>query len=202
MVGAHFSGEGSRGARGIVFLAFVTAALCRCAGSPSSAPGSTGSESPAASDDTSDDGGLIFARSSSSAGSDDAAALDASNASLDGSAEAEVEADTFTCDPNQAPKDADCIINDAYGVFVASPSSVDGGIGGSDDAGTGSMALPFASIGKALLNLNGKSRVYICGGVYPEQVSIDGAHQASLYGGLTCTGTANGLQWQYSGAVA
>src|SRR5580700_4155432 len=138
MFGALFSGEGSRGVRGIVFLAFVTAALCRCGGPSSSTAGSTGSESPAASDDTSDDGGLIFARSSSSVGSDDAAASDASEASLDASAE--VEADTFTCDPNQAPKDADCIINDAYGVFVASPSSVDGGIGGSDDGGTGSMA--------------------------------------------------------------
>jgi hypothetical protein len=201
MFGAHFCGEGSLGVRGIAVLAFLTAALCRCGGSPSSStPASAGSESPAPNDDTSSDGGLIFAQSSSSAVSDDAAASDASEGSFDASPE--VEADTFTCDPNQAPKDADCIISDAYGVFVASPSSVEGGIGGSDDAGTGSMALPFATIGRALLNLNGKSRVYICAGVYSEAVSIDGAREASLYGGLTCTGTANGFAWQYSGAVA
>jgi hypothetical protein len=200
MVGAHFSGQGSLGVRGIAFLACLTAALCRCSASPSSVPGSPSSENPAPSDDTSGDGGLIFARSPSSVGSDDAGALEASEASLDASPE--VEAETSTCDPNQAPKDADCIIDDAYGVFVASPSSVDGGIGGSDDAGTGSMALPFATIGMALSNLNGKSRIYISGGVYSEEVSIDGAHEASLYGGLTCTGSANGLAWQYSGAVA
>lgn len=200
MLGAHLRGEQSLGFRGFTFLVFLTSALCHCGSSPSNMPGSTSGSSAGSSGDTSGDGGLIFAHGSPSTAGDDAGAGDASEASLDASGEA--EADSFVCDPTQAPKDAPCIINDAYGVFVASPSSVDGGVGGSDDAGTGSMAEPFASIGKALQNLNGKSRVYICGGVYAEQVSIDGAHAASLYGGLTCAPGSSGLAWQYSGAVA
>jgi hypothetical protein len=209
MFGVHLGGEGSFGAcRRIVILALVAAAICRCGGGSSQNAASTSGSS---GDDNSDDGGLIFARAPSSAADDDAseASSDASPApSPEGSLDAasEAEADTFTCDPTQTPKDAPCIINDAYGVFVAPPASVDGGpdggLGGSDDTGDGTMALPFATIGKALQNLNGKSRVMICSGIYPEGVSIDAAHAASLYGGLSCAAGVNGLAWHYTGAVA
>ena len=36
----------------------------------------------------------------------------------------------------------------------------------------GTAARPYASIGQALANMAGKSRVYVCNGVYAEQVSI------------------------------
>jgi hypothetical protein len=205
MFGAHLTGGGSFVARRhIVILALFAAAISRCGGSSRTAS-SSASGSPG--DDNSDEGGLIFARSPSSSASDDAseASSDAPSAlSSEASSDAarEAEADTFICDPTQTPKDAACIINDAYGVFVAPPASVDGGLGGSDDTGDGTMAQPFATIGKALLNLNGKSRVLICSGIYPERVSIDAAHAASLYGGLSCGAGLNGLAWHYTGAVA
>ncbi len=206
MFGAHLTGEGSFGARRyIVISALLAGAICQCGGgssgnAPSSASGSPG-------DDNSDDGGLIFAKGPPVATSDDAseASSDVSAALVsEGSVDASsaAEADTFTCDPTQTPKDAPCTINDDYGVFVAPPASVDGGLGGSDGTGDGTMALPFATIGKALQNLNGKSRVLICSGIYPERVSIDAAHAASLYGGLSCAVGVNGLAWHYTGAVA
>lgn len=205
MFGAHFRGKGSFGARRhIAFLALFAGAICRCGGGSSGNSPNSASGSGSSGDDNSDDGGIIFAREPTSAGGDDASGASsdalASEGSLDAASEA--EADTFACDPTQTPKDAPCIINDAYGVFVAPPASVDGGLGGSDDAGDGTMALPFATIGKALQNLNGKSRVLICSGIYPEAVSIDAAHAASLYGGLSCAAGVNGLAWHYTGAVA
>jgi hypothetical protein len=212
MLGAHLLGNRSLCAcRNLALLSLFAAALCRCSGGSSRNPvsGGSGSATPASGDDLSDDGGLIFARGPSSSPSDDvseasSASPDASSSASEDSREAssEQEADTFTCDPTQTPKDAACIINDAYGVFVAPPASVDGGLGGSDDAGNGTMAQPFATLGKALQNLNGKVRVMICSGVYPEEVSIDAAHAASLYGGLTCAVGPNGLTWRYTGAVA
>jgi hypothetical protein len=203
--------------RNPAFLALFVAALCQCSGSSrNTASGGSGSGTTTTGDDTSDDGGLIFARGPSSTPSDDTS--EASSASPDSSSlvspEASLEgssgqeADTFTCDPTETPKDAACIINDAYGVFVAPPSGigvdggVEGGIGGSDDAGNGTMAQPFATISKALQNLNGKSRVFVCTGVYPEGVAIDASHAASLYGGLTCAVGLNGLTWHYTGAAA
>jgi hypothetical protein len=175
-----------------------------CGGSHSSGASSGGGAG-----SSSDEGGILFAQGPPSSGDDDSgdvatdAPLDASaETSLDGSADA--EADTFTCDATLSPREAPCVINDAFAVFVAPPSSVDGGMGGSDVGGNGSMALPFATIGKALANLGGKSRVLLCNAVYPEAVSIDVAHSASLYGGLSCAATAGagGLVWRYEGGVA
>jgi hypothetical protein len=216
---AYLSGTGPLCARrNPAFLALFAAVLCQCSGSSrSTASGGSGSGTTTTGDDTSDDGGLIFARGPSNSPSDDtseassaspdSSSTASSEASLEGSAAQ--EADTFTCDPTETPKDAACIINDAYGVFVAPPSSiggveggVEGGPGGSDDAGNGTMAQPFATITKALQNLNGKSRVFICTGVYPEGVAIDTSHAASLYGGLTCAVGPNGLTWRYTGAAA
>jgi hypothetical protein len=137
----------------------------------------------------------------SSSASDDAS--DASDNSSDASGDSsDVALDTFVCDPTLTPKDDPCIINDAYAVFVAAPVSADGGAGGSDVTGLGTMAMPFATIGKALQNLSGKSRVYVCGGTYVEAVTVDTTHVASLYGGLTCASGPGGLTWRYEGAVA
>ncbi len=216
MLGAHLLGSRSPCVcRNVTIAALFAAALCRCSGGSSgnTASGGSGSEPPASGDGTSEGGGLIFARGpSSSAGDDASEASSESSVSPDASsstspeasleASPEQDADTFTCDPTLTPREADCIINDAYGVFVAPPPSVDGGLGGSDDAGNGTMAQPFATLSKALQNLNGKSRLMICSGVYPERVSIDASHAASLYGGLTCAVGPNGLTWRYSGAIA
>jgi hypothetical protein len=186
---------------------FFAVGLCQCGGGASSdastsgsSAASAGAEDPASSSVASDDSGpgLIFAQPPSSSASTDASDT---GAEAEAGAEAAV-ADTFVCDPTLTPKEDACIINDAYAVFVAAPGALDGGLGGSDVDGNGTMGLPFATIGKALQNLNGKSRVYVCTGIYPEQVSIDEAHAASLYGGLSCAAGPSGLTWHYEGGVA
>jgi hypothetical protein len=211
----------------VALLAIFAATLCECGGAPSgpSVGPSSGSSSgagasgAASGDDTSDGGGLIFATGPSSGalssgdsspsgdGESEMASGDGSSApGVDGgfpSSDAAPEADAFTCDPTYEPKDAPCVIADSYGVFVASPNPSDGGTGGGNDAtGDGTMGAPFATIAKALANLGGKSRVYVCSGIYPEEISIDAAHAASLFGGFTCTAGASSLEWRYEGAVA
>ena len=163
-------------------VVFVAVGLSQCSGG--SSPASSGSVSGSTASGAVDDGGLIFAVPAPGP-----------------EAGADAAADTFGCNPMLTPKDAACILDDAYGVFVAPPAA-DGGAGGSDVSGNGTMALPYATIGTALKNLNGKSRVYLCGGTYPEQVTLDEAHAASLYGGLTCAAGASGLTWRYEGTVA
>ncbi len=94
---------------------------------------------------------------------------------------------TSSCDPTKDPKDEPCVLDDAYGVFVASAGG-DAGAGSvgerSGRAATEPLTRPYATIGQALANLAGKSRVYVCNGVYGEQVSITTA--VSVYGGLSC----------------
>jgi hypothetical protein len=213
----------------VALLALFAASLCECGGAPSGqsvgpssgASSGAGASGAASGDDTSDGGGLIFATGpasgTSSSGDSSASgdgAAEASLASGDGSsasgvdggvasADAALEADAFMCDPTDEPKDAPCVIADSYGVFVASPNPSNGGAGaGSDLTGDGTMGAPFASIGKALANLGGKSRIYVCSGIYPEEITIDAAHAASLFGGLTCVAGASSLTWRYEGAVA
>src|SRR5262249_31734819 len=67
---------------------------------------------------------------------------------------------TAPCDPWRAPAEDGCVIPDARGVFV-SPA-------GSDDAGDGTQAKPFAPFAKAITaaKATGK-RVYACAGTYP-----------------------------------
>lgn len=77
-----------------------------------------------------------------------------------------------------------CVLSDGSGVFVSAST-------GNDSTGNGSAASPYASITKALGNLGGKARIYVCNGTYNEQVSITGA--VGLFGGLTCAGT-----WSYA----
>ncbi len=116
-------------------------------------------------------------------------------------ADASVEAssDTSSCDPTKDPKDDPCVLDSAYGVFVASAGSDAGaeslgsGVAGPD----GTAERPYASIGQALANLAGKSRVYVCNGVYAEQVSITAA--VSVYGGLSCAAGSARRVWSYVG---
>jgi hypothetical protein len=89
------------------------------------------------------------------------------------------------CTPGAPPAQNGCI-TDASGVFVATAAE-----GGSDTAGTGSMAQPYASITRALANLGPSMAIYICGGDYVDQVRI--SVPVSLYGGLAC---ATG-KWAY-----
>ncbi|MGH7437879.1 MAG: hypothetical protein ACRENE_19545 [Polyangiaceae bacterium] len=86
-----------------------------------------------------------------------------------------------------------------YGVFVASAGSdagseeLDSGVAGPD----GTAERPYTSIGQALANMASKSRIYVCNGVYTEQVSITTA--VSVYGGLSCSAGSAGRVWTYVG---
>lgn len=127
------------------------------------------------------------------------------DASADGAADggtADVSAEGL-CDPTGDPKDESCVLDDAYGVFVAAPldghAGPDAGEAGTP-SGDGTMSSPYTTIGQALANLGSKTRVYVCNGVYGEQVSITTA--VSVYGGLSCpTGSADAV-WRYAGGSA
>jgi hypothetical protein len=132
-----------------------------------------------------------------------------SAARTDASAEGAADAGTADvseegpCDPTGAPKDEQCILDDAYGVFVAAPlggdKDPDGGEGGTP-SGDGTMSSPYTTIGQALANLGTKTRVYVCNGVYAEQLSITTA--VSVYGGLSCEAGSADPVWRYAGGSA
>jgi hypothetical protein len=122
------------------------------------------------------------------------------------------------CDPTHDPSADPCVLSDQYGVFVASPGSLvasgDGG-GLTDGAapandggasGPGSMAHPFSLIAQAVTwasstaNFTGKTRIYVCNGTYPEQVTLTRA--LSVFGGLSCAAGPAGPQWSYVGGLA
>lgn len=87
------------------------------------------------------------------------------------------------CDPNADPKDAPkCVVSD-FGIFVDATTGNDGN--------SGSKELPVKSIGGALAKLNGRPRIYVCEGTYPESVKL--TSPISIYGGFAC-GT-----WAYTG---
>jgi hypothetical protein len=117
-------------------------------------------------------------------------------------ASVEASSDASSCDPTKDPKDDPCVLDSAYGVFVASAGSDAGaeslgsGVAGPD----GTAERPYASIGQALANMAGKSRVYVCNGVYAEQVSITAA--VSVYGGLSCAAGSASRVWSYVGQSA
>ncbi len=117
-------------------------------------------------------------------------------------ASVEGSSDTSSCDPTKDPKDEPCVLDSAYGVFVASA----GGDAGAESLGSGATgpdgtaARPYTSIGQALANMAGKSRIYVCNGVYAEQVSITAA--VSVYGGLSCGAGSAGRVWSYVGQTA
>ncbi len=102
------------------------------------------------------------------------------------------QAGACQCDTSQEPSTAACLVADAFGVFVAPPAS-----GGSDVTGSGTMAAPYATIGKALASLGSKTRVFVCNGTYAEQVTV--TTPVSLSGGLACP---SGAAWSYVGGFA
>ncbi|MGO9834122.1 MAG: DUF1565 domain-containing protein, partial [Polyangiaceae bacterium] len=121
------------------------------------------------------------------------------DASADGAADAgtaDVSAEGL-CDPTADPKDEQCVLDDAYGVFVAVPLDGDGPDGGEagTPSGDGTMSQPYATITQALANLGSKTRIYVCNGLYSEQVNITAA--VSLFGRLSCAAGSSGPVWTY-----
>lgn len=155
----------------------------------------------------------IFVHGSVDAGADGSDASDATDA-----ADATDATDEMGCDPTHDPSLDPCVLSDEYGVFVASPGSLvasgeggaatDGAVAPTDGGspGPGSMAHPFSSIAQAVTwassteNFTGKTRIYICNGTYPEQVTLTRA--LSLFGGLSCAPGPAGPQWSYVGGLA
>lgn len=92
----------------------------------------------------------------------------------------------LNCDTTKDPKDQPGCLDDRVGVFV------DGANGKDSNAGT--KEAPFQTIGKALGSVGALTRVYVCEGIYPEDVAItppvDGI---SIYGGFKC------IAWTYTG---
>ena len=113
------------------------------------------------------------------------------------------------CDAAASPKDNACVLDSAYGVFVAANLGGAGTPGGGlvGDAGTdggdavapstpdGSPTNPYLSITDALAHIGSRSRIYVCDGTYNDQVTI--TTPVSLYGGLSCTGGV----WRWDGGT-
>jgi hypothetical protein len=91
----------------------------------------------------------------------------------------------LSCDSSKDPKDSAGCVDDALGVFV------DGS--GGDDANPGTKAKPLKTIGKAVASAEAakKSRVFVCEGLYGENLTIKTA--LGLYGGWKCG------SWTYNG---
>jgi hypothetical protein len=127
------------------------------------------------------------------AGVESGMSMDAGQTLVD--ARSEGGSDGPACDTTRDPKDEPCLVEESYGVFVATPAS-----GGDDQGGDGTKAKPYATIGKALRTLKGKARVYVCNGTYAEPVSLTAA--VSLYGGFACSGADASASWAYVGGIA
>jgi len=97
-------------------------------------------------------------------------------------------ADGPTCDATKAPAEDPCVVDDAFGVFV-SPAGRAGAGGTKGD--------PLAGIADAVrLAVAASKRVYVCGGTYDEQLTLDASVDGvSIYGGFDCAGG-----WTYAGA--
>jgi hypothetical protein len=118
--------------------------------------------------------------------------------------------DSFVCDSSKEPKDEPCVVADMYGIFVAasagSDKELEASVGDAGDVSAvsaradGSMSHPYATIGQALAHLGSKSRIYVCNGLYNEQVSVMTA--VSIYGGLSCPPGPSGRAWTYTGGAA
>jgi hypothetical protein len=171
--------------------------------------GGDGAVGDGALDDATGDGSSGDAAGGDAAGGDaaggdaaggDAAGGDAAggDGAVDGSGgEASIDAGP-PCDATASPKSNACVLDTAYGVFVAVPAGdagagSDGGDATAPTVADGSPSKPFGSIAYALARLGGRSRVYVCDGTYKEQLTI--TTPVSLYGGLSCAG---GL-WRWDG---
>lgn len=97
------------------------------------------------------------------------------------------------CDPNADPKDAPkCVVSD-FGIFVDASTGNDGN--------SGSKELPMKSITGALAKLNGRPRIYVCEGTYPESVKL--TQPISIYGGFACgTWAHTGVKPKVFGSAA
>jgi hypothetical protein len=129
----------------------------------------------------------------------------AGDADAEGGAMDATSEEAAVCDRGLTPKDDPCVLSDAYGVFVASPGVTDSeaatvGAAAGGPLADGSMAKPYPSIGQALANVGSKTRVYVCNGLYPEQVLI--TTPVAIYGGLSCELSAADRVWQYVGGSA
>ncbi len=130
------------------------------------------------------------------------------SAAADAGADAPLDvADVAACDSSAAPHDEPCVLNEALGVFVAPPASVDAGLDASADAASfdaasedGSTQRPYRTIGQALSHMGGRTRIYVCNGLYSEQVTI--TSPVAIYGGLSCSAVDGGLSWSYVGGNA
>lgn len=87
------------------------------------------------------------------------------------------------CDPNADPKDAPKCVVSEFGIFVDATTGNDGNSGTKD--------LPVRTFAAALTKLNGRPRIYVCEGTYPESVKL--TSPISIYGGFACG------SWTYTG---
>jgi hypothetical protein len=85
------------------------------------------------------------------------------------------------CDATADPKDAGACVVDGFGIFVDATNG--------NDMNLGTKESPVKTIAAALaLAMNNKiGRLYVCGGTYAEDVTLDAAHDGiSIYGGWQC----------------
>lgn len=83
------------------------------------------------------------------------------------------------CDGTKRPDQDACVIADAFGIFVSSSL-------GNDLTGNGSRALPFATLGHAIVAAKqANRRVYACAETYTE--NVDFADGVDIYGYFDCT---------------
>ncbi|MFT3921808.1 MAG: hypothetical protein QM778_04675 [Myxococcales bacterium] len=79
------------------------------------------------------------------------------------------------CDTAADPRDTPSCVTEQAGVFVDSTGN---------DANPGTRDAPLKTIGAALAKRNGRSRIYLCQGIYAESVELTSA--VSLHGGFAC----------------
>ncbi len=83
------------------------------------------------------------------------------------------------CVITASPADDACVVRDELGVFASSSK-------GSDAAGDGTMAQPFATAAHAITFAKAhQKRVFLCAEAYAENVTIENG--VSIFGGLDCT---------------
>jgi hypothetical protein len=70
------------------------------------------------------------------------------------------------------PEDAQCLVTEAYGIFVSASAQ---------PGGTGTRTAPVQTIALGIAQAvdEGLSRVYVCGGAYAEQVVLDGGDEGT-----------------------